>query len=59
MILVSLNVWGLGSGPKRVALESFLDRFKPCIVLLQETMTDGVSACDYFLKMKLSCQFSA
>ena len=48
MILVSFNVKGLGSGPKRDSLKSFLDKTKPGVLLLQETMIDTVSTCNYF-----------
>ena len=52
MILVSLNVQGLGNESKRATLKHFLGSLKPGILLLQETMTDGDSSCDYFFKFK-------
>ena len=53
IIFVSLNIWGLGSKPKRDAFKGFLDILKTIVILLQDTMTNVGSAYDYFLKLRL------
>ena len=37
----------------------FLDKMKTCVILLQETMTNAGSACEYFLKLKPAWRVSS
>ena len=52
MNLVSVNIMGLGSGPKRATLKILIEKLKPGVLFLQETMSLTRNACDYFLKLK-------
>ena len=49
MNCISFNVCGLGIGPKQVSLKSLLDIISLVIVMLQETMSKGVTDSDFFL----------
>ena len=51
MNYLSFNVHGIGRGPKRDTLKQLLDNVCPIVVLLQETMSSGATACDFFLKL--------
>lgn len=53
MIIVSLNMRGLGGRPKQLALHKLIDMLQLDLVLLQETMMNGDKARD------LSAQFLA
>ena len=53
MNCVSFNVRGLGGGPKHAKLKQLLDFVFPAVVPLQETMSSGNIACDFFLHLCL------
>jgi len=50
MIIVSFNIRGLGGAPKSLSLKKLFCNIRIGIVLIQETMCEGVKACDVFLK---------
>ena len=52
MNYISFNIRGLGGGPKRAAFKRILDIVCPVIVFLQETMSSGDIACDFFLNLR-------
>jgi hypothetical protein len=41
MIVLSLNVRGVGGAPKYLSLKRLFDMVKPDLVMIQETMVDG------------------
>jgi hypothetical protein len=51
MIVISLNVRGVGGAPKFLALKRLFDLVKPDIVMIQETMVDGNKAREVFSKI--------
>jgi exonuclease III len=53
MIVISLNVRGVGGAPKSLALKRLFDLVKPDIVMIQETMVDGNKAREVFSKKKM------
>jgi hypothetical protein len=48
MIVISLNVRGVGGAPKSLSLKRLFDLVKPYIVMIQETMVDGNKAREVF-----------
>jgi hypothetical protein len=50
MIVISLNVRGVGGAPKIVSLKTLFDLAKPNLVMIQETMVDGIKARGLFKK---------
>lgn len=54
MLLTYFNVRGLGRGPKKAALNQFLETYSPAMILVQETMIGVVEACSLFLSIKLA-----
>jgi len=48
MIVISLNVRGVGGAPKSLALKRLFDLVKPDIDMIQETMVDGNKAREVF-----------
>ena len=52
MNLVSLNIRGLGSFPKKSTIKILFEKVHPCVVLLQETMSLVVVDCEFSLRMK-------
>ena len=59
MILLSINIRGIGGGPKRTAFKHVLDSHSLAVVFLQETMSLGANACDYFLRLRSSWRVCA
>lgn len=59
MLITTLNIRGLCSGPKRAALKSFLDTFKPVVLFLQDTMLSAADALQFFLRLKTGWRASA
>ena len=51
MNLISFNICGLGNSLKITALKILLERVNSGAILLQETMTSLVQACELFLKI--------
>ena len=54
MNIVSSNIKGFGSSPKRDSLKRLLERVSPLVILIQETMCSASMACEIFLKIKPS-----
>ena len=52
MNLLYLNIWGLGNGHKHIALKFILEKIRPNVFILHETMSASEEACNYFLKIK-------
>jgi hypothetical protein len=48
MIVLFLNVKGVGGDPKNLALKRLFDMIKPDLVMIQETMVLGVKAREVF-----------
>ena len=59
MILISLNVRGVGGAPKFISLKSLLDLVKLDIFLVQETMVCGNKARKVFSKLLPLWKFCA
>jgi exonuclease III len=51
MIVVSLNVRGVGGAPNFLALKQFLELVKPDILFIQETMVSELKAREIFAKL--------
>jgi exonuclease III len=49
MILATLNVRGVGGPAKKLALKRFLDKVKPDVLFIQETMVSEVKARELFV----------
>jgi exonuclease III len=62
MILLSLNIRGVGGTLKSASLQRLLRRTSPDIIFLQETMVEGSKArafMNYFRPTWLSCVVSS
>ena len=59
MICISVNIRGLGGGPKYRALKSFLDNNREDIYFFQETMNLGSKACEIILRILRDWKVSA
>ena len=59
MLCISFNIKELLGGPKFKYLKWFFETNKSNIILIQETMSPGVEACDYFLNIFPSCEVCA
>lgn len=46
MLILSLNLRGVGGAPKSLALQRLLTSLSPDFILFQETMTRGVTVCN-------------
>ena len=51
MKLLTFNIIGVGSSPKRTVLRRLLDRVNPLVILLLKTMVNESFAFDFFLKI--------
>ena len=51
MNLLSFNIRGLGGGLKQAALKILLDSVCLVVVFIQETMSSGLDACNFFLHL--------
>jgi hypothetical protein len=54
MILLSLNIRGIGGTLKAASFRSLLERTKPDIIFLQETLTDAQKARDFVFHFRPS-----
>eukprot|EP00253_Pinus_taeda_P017747 PITA_17747 len=59
MDIVSMNIRGLGSGPKYLALKHIFLSARPKIILIQESMDDRHTSLTYFRKMFPSWHMAA
>jgi len=59
MLLLSLNIRGIGGSLKVASVRRLLDRIRPNIVFLQETLTDEKKARDFVFKLHPSWAASA
>jgi hypothetical protein len=50
MIVISLNIRGVGGAPKSLSLKRLFDLVKPYLVMIQETMVDGFNEREVFSK---------
>jgi endonuclease/exonuclease/phosphatase family metal-dependent hydrolase len=57
MIVVTLNVRGVGGSSKYLALKRLLDLVKPDVLLIQETMVGVAKARDLFVKLLTTLVF--
>jgi hypothetical protein len=59
MIVLSLNVCGVGGASKRLALKRLFNVYSPDVIMLQETMCPGTKAIEvmspFFFKWNFSC----
>ena len=51
MLILSLNVWGLGGSPKAQSLKPLFSSAKDDLSLIQETMSFASRACNYSLEI--------
>ena len=59
MLMLSLNIRGLGGRPKLLSLRALFNSLKPDFIFLQETMCSDVSALVAFSKLLPSWEFCA
>ena len=59
MIILSLNVRGLGGRPKTLGLRSLINSLHPDIILFQETMCSALPSLFSFSKLLPSWEFCA
>lgn len=50
MLILSLNIWGLGAASKYWSLKSLFSSLHPNIILLQESMDSFLHVVQYFKK---------
>jgi exonuclease III len=51
MIVASLNVRGVGGSLKSLSLTRFLEKIKPDVLFIQETMVGATKAREVFAKL--------
>jgi hypothetical protein len=62
MILLSVNIRGVGGPLKRASLRRLLDLYKPTVIFLQETLVDASTARDFIHPLRpswLTCAASS
>lgn len=62
MIILSLDVWGVGGNLKKNALKRLITLSRPDVILLQETMCNGEKAVEFvklWLKDWAFCSFDS
>lgn len=58
MIFLTLNCQGLANPSKKLAIKRPIETLKPSIILLHETMTDGVKVIQELSKFMIEWEFS-
>ena len=59
MLILSLNIRGLGGRPKTISLRALINSLKPDFILLQETMCSNIPALLAFSKLLPTSEFCA